>query len=282
MRILTIFVRYGQTSYPDSFERLQTFYLKNFKGIDPDFIIVDNELPINSHLQAQSNVCIIGGSNKYWEFSGFDDAVSYIGKNILNYDVVHIVTSAFGELYTDYIDKISISMLIKLNNRSFVLGHIDHYNDEVLMLDNPFQCWIRSCFFFIKPADLLLLGKFVSITNGDHIYSQDFRAPFNRPSVLSDNYQAYLLNWLTSDGTGQGVQWHSKFDLSNETLGYFKAKSLNIQQEHMLSIRFRRAGINLIDATWLYGFLKVKPNLLSKSYRFPLWKDQVRDRFINF
>lgn len=281
MRILTIFVRYGQSSYSDAFENLQTYYLKNFHGIEPDFIIVDNELPENYHLQTQSNVCIIGGSNKYWEFSAFDEAVSYVGKNILNYDIVHIVTSAFRELYTDYIDKISINMLLKLNTRSFVLGHIDHYNDEVLVFDNPFQCWIRSCFFFIKPADLLLLGNFVSITNSDYIYSQDFRAPFNRPSVLSDNYQAYILNWLTSDGTGQGVQWHSKFELSDETLMFFKAKSLTILQEHMLSIRFRRAGINLIDATWLYGALKVKPNLLSKRYAFPTWKNQVKDRFIN-
>lgn len=281
MRILTIFVRYGTASYSDSFENLQSYYLRNFSGISPDYIIVDNELPVDYRSQVNSTLCIIGGSNKFWEFSAFDEAVSYVGMKILNYDVVHMVTSAFGELYTDYIDKISINTLLKINARSYVLGHIDHYNEEVYMLDNPFQCWIRSCFFFIRPTDLLLLGKFVSIEKSDYIYSQDFRAPFSNPSVLSDNYQAYILSWLTSDGTGQGVQWHSKFELSEETLSFFKAKSLTILQEHMLSIRFKQAGINLVDATWIYGSLKAKPYLLSKEYKFPSWKIQVMNRFAN-
>ena len=73
-----------------------------------------------------------------------------------------------------------------------------------------------------------------------------------RPSApLSANYQKYILDWLTGNGTGQGVEWHSRFGLTPESLPFFEAKASAILNEQMLSVRLRAQGCALLDATWL-------------------------------
>jgi hypothetical protein len=66
---------------------------------------------------------------------------------------------------------------------------------------------------------------------------------------LSANYQKYILTYLTRGGAGEG--WHSRFDLTMDTLAHFEAKAAAILNEHMLTIRLRAQGCPIIDATWL-------------------------------
>lgn len=96
-----------------------------------------------------------------------------------------------------------------------------------------------------------MLGSMVSVADGSAIFTHDPASPFRSDAPLSRNYREYLLGWLTGGGTGQGVQWHSRFELSGETLPWFEAKTLSILNEHLLSIRLRAQGCAMVDATWL-------------------------------
>jgi hypothetical protein len=80
---------------------------------------------------------------------------------------------------------------------------------------------------------------------------------------------------LTGNGTGQGVEWHSRFGLTPESLPFFKAKALAILNEQMLSVRLRAQGCALIDATWLST-----KQLQSRARleTIPSWRWQVTTR----
>jgi hypothetical protein len=47
------------------------------------------------------------------------------------------------------------------------------------------------------------------------------------------------------------VEWHSRFELTRETLSLFEAKATAILNEQMMSSRLRAQGCALVDATWL-------------------------------
>jgi hypothetical protein len=89
------------------------------------------------------------------------------------------------------------------------------------------------------------------VADGAEIFSGNPDAPFLKDAPLSENYRGYLVGWLTGDGTGQGVEWHSRFTLSRETLPQFQNKVVSILNEHMFSVRLRAQGCAMVDATWL-------------------------------
>ena len=104
---------------------------------------------------------------------------------------------------------------------------------------------------FLPPAELKMLGSLISVAEPVGLFSGDPEAPFRPDAPLSENYRGYLLGWLTGEGTGQGVEWHSRFTLSHDTLPQFQDKVIAILNEHMFSIRLRAQGCAMVDATWL-------------------------------
>src|SRR5262249_28084574 len=55
---------------------------------------------------------------------------------------------------------------------------------------------------------------------------------------------------------GQGVEWHSSFRLTHETLPAFEQKARAVLNEHLLSIRLRALGCAPADVTWLSTLLR--------------------------
>jgi hypothetical protein len=113
------------------------------------------------------------------------------------------------------------------------------------------QHWIRTCFFFLPPAQVRALGSFVSIANRSAYFSGDPSAPFRSDAPISHTYRRYIIDWLTGQDIGQGMSWHSRLALTPESLATFELKALSILNEHMLSIRLRALGCPLFDVTWL-------------------------------
>src|SRR5258708_32087758 len=126
-------------------------------------------------------------------------------------------------------------MLGLLRGRAAAVGHIDYYNDPVIIgafsgkvgtgfpkenatsIGSPEQSlrsWLRSSFVFLPPAELRLLGSLVSIDDPQSLFSGDPESPFRGDAPLSANYRQYIIGWLTGRGTGQGVEWHSRFSLT--------------------------------------------------------------------
>lgn len=274
MRILTLFVRHGTAKYGQALDELRAFQRLRLPEARHDLLVIDNapEPPAPT-----PGAEVIHGSNRAWEFSAWDEGLAHVGGRIRDYDLVHLVTSAFNTLYTRYIDRIGPTLLEEVAGRAAALGHIDYYNDPVELLGYPGQAWLRSSFLFVPPAELLTLGSLVGCPAEREIFSGDPAAPFRSDAPVSPNYRRYVYDWLTGPGTGQGVTWHSRFVLGPDTLPFFQAKAMAIFNEQMLAIRLRRQGCALVDVTWLATELAARGSG-RRSQPFPHWRSQLAGR----
>ena len=276
MRILTVFARHGMTKYAQALEELLAFQKARLPNVHHDIVVVDNALGARPEVQRPDRN-IVAGSNRAWEFSAWDEGLAHVGHRVWDYDYVHLVTSAFRTLYTRYIDRIDQQLLERLAGRGLAIGHIDYYNTPIVLLGNRAQAWIRSSFFFISPAEVATLGPFMCIENGVQFFSGNPDQPFRQDAPISENYRQYIIDWLTGPGTGQGVVWHSRFTINTETLPYFQAKVIAMFNEQMLSIRLRRQGCALVDATWLAARVD-RATQARGSGPVPDWRIQLSER----
>jgi hypothetical protein len=273
LRVLTILARKGQDAYATAAAELDEIFVRQMPAIEHDMLIVDNDLP--SGFEARSiHGLVIGGDNRHWEFSGLDRGVEHVGADIWSYDFVHIATAAFSKLYVDYLTRFTTSLLRAAVGRSVCVGHIDCYNEPVWLLGYYSQHWIRSCFFFIPPSDLMSLGSFVTVRDGSAFFSGRYDRPFRDDAPLSVLYQQYVTEWLTGGDIGQGVRWHRRLELAPENLVEFQEKARAIFNEHMLAIRLRALGCAIVDVTWLSAQLS-RGNYV--DWR-TLWRRQLAER----
>jgi len=274
MRILTLLVRHSTDKYK-GVEDIEVFFERQMPLVQRDLVIIDNSLPEDYEEVAGQNRILIGGSNAQREFSSWDSGIAYIGRRLGDYDLVHLATEAFNTLYTRYLDRINKDTLGLILRRGAAVGHIDYYNEPITVFGRQSRAWLRSSFVFLPPAEVKMLGSLVSVADGGEIFTHDPVSPFRSDAPLSPNYRQYLLDWLTGPGTGQGVQWHSRFALSEDTLPWFEAKALSIVNEHLLSIRLRTQGCALVDATWLAGRAEELAQTHQPLGAIPGWRTQL-------
>jgi hypothetical protein len=249
-RILTILARFGTEQYPTAERDIDDIFRRQMSSIERTVLVVDNALPTGL-IEERGPRVLIGGDNAAGEFSAFDRAVQFIGSDIWRYDFVHFATSAFNMLYVGYLERFDAPLLQAVGGRPVCVGHIDCYNDAVEILGFRTQHWIRSCFFFLPPAEVRVLGSFVTIHRGDGVFSGRGESPFRPDAPLSRRYQEYIIEWLTGGDIGQGVKWHSSLATTAETLPAFEHKALAIMNEQLLGVRLRAMGCRPVDVTWL-------------------------------
>jgi hypothetical protein len=152
--------------------------------------------------------------------------------------------------------------------------------NEKHLSERSVRSWLRSSFVFLAPIELRLLGSLVSLDDPRSFFSGDSECPFRDDAPLSTNYRQYIIGWLTGRGTGQGVEWHSRFELTQATLSLFEAKAMAILNEQMLSSRLRAQGCALVDATWLAArHAQLPPDHLLGA--IPSWRWQVAQRDVD-
>jgi hypothetical protein len=278
MRIVTLFAQYGTNKYPFALQNLDQFFSKCLLGVDRHVVVIDNGLPEDYVEVIDNGTTVIGGSNSNWEFSAWDHGIAFLGAKITTFDFVHLATSAFRTLYVGYLDLINPAMLDLVRGRAAVVGHVDNYNEPIELFGRVSQSWLRTSFVFLPPLEIQLLRSLVSITDGQGLFSSDPREPFRTDAPLSENYRANIIGWLTRAGTGQGVQWHSRFDLTSATLGYFQMKALAIINEHALSIRLRERGCATVDVTWLANRTAELASEGGGLGAIPDWREQLAER----
>ncbi len=275
VRVLTILARHGTDRYPDAEHQVDAIFRRRLTEAARRLVIVDNALPATT-VHRQADRTVIGGDNRAREFSAFDKGLAFVGDEISTLDLVHFVTSAFHTLYVGYLERFSGPLLREAAGRAVCLGHIDCYNEPVEILGHEAQHWIRSGFFFLSPAQANALGTFAAIDEGGRFFSGDPRSPFRGDAPLSATYQRNILGWLTGRDIGQGVTWHSAFELNADTLSAFEGKALSMMNEQLLSIRLQQQGCSLIDVTWLSS-MAAKGDLPSNWWTTP-WREQLANR----
>jgi len=276
MRVLTLFLRFGVERYTDALFELERLFAGKLSGLDRETLIIDNALAEDYEERVDSSTLIIGGDNSQREFSGWDRGLRYVGERIWSFDYVNLVTSAFRELYNSYLQRFDTCHLEALLAKPAALGHIDCYNAPVAIGPHRFQHWLRSSFIFVPPAELKALGSLVSISSPVGIFSGRPEEPFSPEVRLSQNYKEYIIGWLTGGGTGQGVKWHSTFELNEETLPSFESKAVSIFNEALFSARLRALGCSLIDVTW-FASLPAAGTVSLPLLSTP-WKKQLAGR----
>ena len=275
MRVLTILARFGTATYPGAEEQINEIFRRQMPTIERSVVVVDNALPREFSEPGERRV-VIGGDNTSREFSAFDRALDYVGAEISQYDLVHFATSAFNQLYTDYLARFDTALLSAVATRPACVGHIDCYNEPVEILGFQSQHWIRTCFFFLPPTEVRLLGTLTTVRKPEVFFSATPGAPFRTDAPLSEKYREYITSWLSGRDIGQGVAWHSSFALSEDTRLSFEGKAVAIMNEQLLGVRLRAMGCQLIDVTWLSTMLGRGP-ASSLQWR-PAWQEQLANR----
>src|SRR5258707_2977487 len=274
MRVLVLFVRHGGERYSNALDELTRLYERRAPGLTRSTIVIDNALPAELSRELGPDSLLIGGDNTWWEFSGWQRAINQLGSEVRKYDVVHLVTSAFGTLYTDYLNRFCPQIAELAAERPVAVGHIDYCPHPVRVGSFVSRHWMRSSFWLINTFELLRLRSLVSLDNTDGFFSVQGQWPFAETAQLSYGYQRLIHDWLTtSQGTGQGTTWHSRFELDETTRTLFQNKAVAILNEHLLSIRLRAQGTHLLDLTYLAEIIDEGGPVPA---RFPHWRAQMK------
>lgn len=250
MKVLTLFVRYGDKDYGGAFKRLCEMY-QRIDGLEYDALLIDTAMPLDCEVALGSRGYLIGGDNTRREFSGWNSALAKLGDRIDDYDLVHVVTSAFENEYNGFYPYINRAMFdYAARNPEVVLAHVDAYPAPARLLGRTFQTWGCSKFLIAQPRRIRALGSFTGELDFGDVFSADASTPFRADAPLSDNYRQYLVDWLTGGGLPHG-QWHSVFEMGAANLARFHSKAMSILDEHGLSMRLRESGARIVDYTWL-------------------------------
>jgi len=252
IRILSLFVRYGDKDYEGAYEALTEFYM-SVGDVCVTSVLIDNALEPGLSTDLDNTSHLISGDNSRREFSGWDAALSAFAERMQEFDLVHLVTSAFQNEYNGFYPLIDHEMLEYVaQTKRVMLAHVDAYPEKVKLYGRSFQTWACSKFLFSRPENIFGLGMLVGPFSESDLFSADASACFLPDAPLSVNYQSYLVDWLTGDGLPHG-KWHSTFEYSKETSGKFRSKALSILDEHNLSMRIRESGVQIVDFTWWHA-----------------------------
>ena len=82
---------------------------------------------------------------------------------------MHFATSAFKTLYTSYLDRFTPAVLAAGRREARVPRSHRLLQRAVHIGSFISQHWIRTCFFFLRPAEVLALGSMVSIADGERV-----------------------------------------------------------------------------------------------------------------
>lgn len=242
-RVLSLLAQHGAAAYPTARQDLHALLTRRVPHADHRLVVVDNSpAPPWERFVPRSRRHVVRGSNAGWEFSAWDDGIAHLGSEFDEFDAVALVTSAFLRFDAmTHLDLLTPEHVERVRVERIALGHIDRFDEPVWFDGVAMQSWLRSSFVLLAPEEVRRLGSLVSVPAevAATVFTDDPAAPFADDAQLSDNYQRYLRGWLTGDGTGQGVQWHSRFDLDAATLPWFRAKATAILNEQLLTHRLR-------------------------------------------
>jgi len=251
MKLLVLFLKYGEDKYPGSFNTL-FYYLEQIK-CEKIYIIIDNKCTLPKIIISE-NINYINGDNSEWEFSGWDKGLSYAKNAGFQYDLVLVVNDSFMVYGSSFIQLLKLFHLeyIACSSKSIV-GQVDSRGYPMSVFGYNVYSWIRTSAFLIHPDIIRKLGQFTSInsTQLNVVFPLKYEPSiFLNSAPMNESYKKMLVDWLTVDS-------HSKFDISDKTWIYFKSKVLAIINESLLTARISSYGYTIVsfDQLFRYNFI---------------------------
>ena len=193
-------------------------------------------------------------------------------------DLVHLVTSTFGSLYSDYTKFIDERILPAVAGSNLCVGHLDAYNEPISIFGVMSQHWLRTSYLLLGREVVNAIGSMVSIAETRSLFPANDSALFLDDAPISDNYKEYIVRWISGQDIGQVLRWHSGFAITPDQLPRFRRKAHTIINEHLLSIRLEQAGVRIMDAIWLGHHLReVRVPVLLSDWHVD-WRRQLAER----
>jgi hypothetical protein len=283
IRLLSLFVRHGTGSHGrvegavSGVEEIHEIYRERFSA-EVHSVVIDNALAPETPPVFEASHSVIAGDNHDSEFSGWDRGLAFARQSGLEYDVVHLCTSTFRSLYSEYTAFVDERVLQLIAAVPSCVGHIDAYNEPVELFGRPSQHWIRTSYFFLSRQVAEALSSFVSVKEPERLFCDSPNDVFKEDAPLSKNYREMLLSWLSGRDLGQGRIWHSAFPDLRQHLPEVRRKIVAILNEHLLAIRLREAGLPLLDGIWLGHNLRSVAFPIAVGGWNPDWRHQIMTR----
>ena len=250
-----VIVRYGTERYSHALVELRTI-LESIKWELSPAVVVDNADEGLKSAFVSDNVKLIGGDNRYWEFSGWQKGVTELLTWKPNINVLLLVTDAFvnakalpSDDYARLLHPMDPHICIRNNIVLGLLDPIDYYlpankRQSYRICNWTFDHWLRTALFYMPTTlylDLLKSGGMAGIKNVNDFSSKQYTGQlFLKSANFNDEWKNKVQHWLTRD-------WHSAAPLAKENWPLVKQKLLAILNEHTLSCRLREKGHSLID-----------------------------------
>ncbi len=274
LRLVVFFCQYDRSKYQGSFERLVRI-VDGWTGIDWKIVVLDNARPGDWVHVVSGRIVQVGGDNTGWEFSAFDKGIDYVRRDAdpPDFDLYLFVTDAFLAYGEEYLQRIDEFALRASAESGACLGWMDSFGETCQILDHEYDTWIRTSFLFVPASQLETIRPLCIPLDIDDIFGPGPELPFLPDAPVSQNLQRFLLGWLVGVETELTDTWHSRFELSDETFPVFRAKTLAILREHLLSARLKSAGVPCFDFRYIsqVGATGYSPNSLH-SIEFESWQ----------
>jgi hypothetical protein len=236
--------------YPRALERLIAV-LERLRSVEAKLIVVDNGREGDWQHQVSSTLLQIGGDNRAWEFSAFDKALAVCDRWRPETEVVALVTDAFAAYGQEYLELIDDRLISCVTRLAACAGWMDSYGFERCRIGSlAYDTWMRSSFLFLPREHVGLVSPLAADLDSDELFGSEPERPFADGGPLSENLKELLLEWLTARSAGSrrlSEHWHSRLELSAETLPLFHGKVRAILREHLISARLEAAGVACYD-----------------------------------
>ncbi len=270
VRLSVVLLQYEvEGKYPQALPRLLAV-LDRLRSVEVSLVLVDNGREGDWEHRVSENILQVGGDNRAWEFSGFDRGLEALDRWRPGADLVVLVTDAFqayGDGVLELIDERVVECALRLRA---CIGWMDSFGLQQCRIGNlTYDTWLRSSFVFLPAESLASVRPLSGDLESLDLFGDSPEAPFSDAAEISENLRELLLEWLTTlepERSRLAERWHSRFELSAETLPLFRAKVCSILREHLLSARLREAGVACYDYRCL--------PLLAKQGRLDSFLDQ--------
>ena len=245
-----VFVRYDRAKYAQAWDG----FLDHLRAVAPsstEVVIVDNADPSRPAEPLDERVHVIGGSNRAWEFSAFDEGLEWLRSQGRLHDVTLLATDAFAAYGGDFVDLVDETTLRFCRRGAAAVGWVDSFEEPCKLFDSRYEEWLRTSYLILPSIALAGVRPFAWPMPDHELFDSDWRRRWKRDAPVSPTLRQRVDHWLTGMAEGDtpvdADTWHSRFDLDADTFPFFKAKARAILREHHLSIRLRAARIRTFD-----------------------------------
>lgn len=243
--IIAFYLTFGNRNDKVSRSKLENL-LKQIKK-DYFLIVIDNSP--NATESRLNNQIHISGSNKNWEFGGWQEGIE-TAKSELDIENItgvifcndtfctHRKFEILDQLYFSFLCLVSRFLPLKL-----AVAEISTLSETLTVEKRTSNKWLASYLIFLNKSALNAIDWRVQLDNYDNYISSNTHTIFS--TVVDTGLADYITSWLTD--TNSENRWYNAQRITEKNVNFMKLKGLQILQEKYLHAIMCEKGITILD-----------------------------------